>query len=287
MPERGGTQERLVDSAFMVHPGNVGLPLRAVPGDVVEGELCCGLFSEFLHDVGYRPLDVIPELDDGGAVVTDSPAVEPVPPTALAIVEGWLRINGYDGLYNWSGECGCVLGDLQPCGADFSQCKPGYKQPPPGEDDDPGADFIVGPEPVHGPAEPDPRVEAVRRYLEGRPLAPYAAELVSAADEFGIDWRLSPVIAMLESGAGRQPCITNPHNMWGYDSCPGLQFATIEDAIRKIAGNLARHLYTSRSIEDQFCVWVGGGGCDEGTPEQQAHRQAYRDKALAEMERME
>ena len=48
-------------------------------------------------------------------------------PTALEIIKQYLIDNDYDGLVNKQIGCGCELCNLQPCGFDFSQCKPGYK----------------------------------------------------------------------------------------------------------------------------------------------------------------
>jgi len=49
------------------------------------------------------------------------------------LVEQWLRLSGYDGLWNAAGECACDLEDLIPCGEDFANCTPGFKMPcPPG-----------------------------------------------------------------------------------------------------------------------------------------------------------
>jgi hypothetical protein len=44
-----------------------------------------------------------------------------------SIVREYLKKNGYDGLYNEWGECGCVNEDLFPCGSDPIECKPGHK----------------------------------------------------------------------------------------------------------------------------------------------------------------
>ena len=43
----------------------------------------------------------------------------------IDIVERYLAKHGYDGLYNPDDECGCYVGDLVPCSADFSKCMPG------------------------------------------------------------------------------------------------------------------------------------------------------------------
>ena len=46
--------------------------------------------------------------------------------TAKAIIRKFLEENGYDGLYDESGECGCKKDDLIPCGDYCGDCKPGY-----------------------------------------------------------------------------------------------------------------------------------------------------------------
>ena len=43
------------------------------------------------------------------------------------IVKLWLEANGYDGLFNENGECGCTLDDLAPCGQITGDCRAGYK----------------------------------------------------------------------------------------------------------------------------------------------------------------
>jgi hypothetical protein len=48
---------------------------------------------------------------------------------AWEIVEAWLKQNGFDGLYNSDAECGCLIGDLAPCGEIPLECTAGYKQP--------------------------------------------------------------------------------------------------------------------------------------------------------------
>lgn len=47
------------------------------------------------------------------------------------IIERYLAVNGYDGLYNEVSGCGCEIGNLFSCGEDFSGCKPGYRVVPP------------------------------------------------------------------------------------------------------------------------------------------------------------
>ena len=63
----------------------------------------------------------------------------------------------------------------------------------------------------------DGRIEHIREFLAAynSPLVPYAADIVNAADQYGIDYRLVTSIAMQESGL----CKTIPddsYNCWGF-----------------------------------------------------------------------
>jgi len=63
-------------------------------------------------------------------------------PNLSEIASSWLKSNGYGGLCEASGECGCALGDLMPCDNPNLDCQAGYK-----EDADPstGYDFVITP----------------------------------------------------------------------------------------------------------------------------------------------
>jgi hypothetical protein len=47
------------------------------------------------------------------------------PMTVTEILKDWLYTHGYDGLYHEDGECGCLVGDLGPCGEIGGSCKAG------------------------------------------------------------------------------------------------------------------------------------------------------------------
>ena len=47
--------------------------------------------------------------------------------TVQEIVSDYLEANGYDGLYDPDGECGCTLGDFMLC-LDPKDCVPAYRQ---------------------------------------------------------------------------------------------------------------------------------------------------------------
>lgn len=47
--------------------------------------------------------------------------------TVRSIVNDYLQLHGYDGLF-YPGECACLLDDLMPCGGDsIPHCEPGYR----------------------------------------------------------------------------------------------------------------------------------------------------------------
>ena len=55
----------------------------------------------------------------------------------IQIVEKYLRDIGADGLVEEFGECGCLLGDIAPCGDIESGCEPAMNRPdlmPDGDD---------------------------------------------------------------------------------------------------------------------------------------------------------
>lgn len=48
-------------------------------------------------------------------------------PTVREIVRKHLEREGYDGLYNEAGECGCLKEDLAPCCQISELCEAGYR----------------------------------------------------------------------------------------------------------------------------------------------------------------
>src|SRR6185369_5244787 len=63
----------------------------------------------------------------------------------------------------------------------------------------------------------DGRTEAIRQFFAeyNSPLEPYADDVVKAADEYGIDFRLVPSIAMQESNLCKK-IPKGSNNCWGY-----------------------------------------------------------------------
>ena len=48
-------------------------------------------------------------------------------PKLCDLIESTLRARGFDGLYNESFECACLIGALAPCYEPSSRCEAGYR----------------------------------------------------------------------------------------------------------------------------------------------------------------
>jgi hypothetical protein len=104
------------------------------------------------------------------------------------------------------------------------------------------------------PAIPiDTRVQKLGGYLhaQGSPFAENAADFVTAADRYGLDWKLIPAISGVESGFGHA-YIVGTYNAWGWGG-GYIHFSSWTDAIFKISGalrdNYANHgLITPQEI---------------------------------------
>jgi len=88
----------------------------------------------------------------------------------------------------------------------------------------------------------DGRVEHIRQFLAQyhSPLEPYAADIVSAADEYNLDYRLIVSIAMQESGLCKTIPV-NSYNCWGFGVYGGTatHFDNYKDGIYIVTKTLA------------------------------------------------
>lgn len=91
----------------------------------------------------------------------------------------------------------------------------------------------------------DLRVQALQNVFDryNSPLSEYASSYVQTADVYGIDWKLLPAIAGLESGFGRA-MIHGSHNAYGWGS-GRIYFDSWEDGIDTILASL-RTRYVDR-----------------------------------------
>ncbi len=87
------------------------------------------------------------------------------------------------------------------------------------------------------------------------PLSGHGAGMIAAADKYGIDWRLLPALAMLETTGGKNLCGDGTNlNAFGYGSCK-IHFSTFEQSFEAVAktisgnGEKTSHLYKDKSIE--------------------------------------
>jgi hypothetical protein len=102
--------------------------------------------------------------------------------------------------------------------------------------------------------EHDPRAAVLRAFFEAldSPASDLAEDFLLAADRHGLDWRLLPSIAILESGGGRQS-INN--NILGWDSCRR-SFPSVEAGIHTVADRLANsNLYKDKDLEGVLKVY--------------------------------
>ncbi len=99
----------------------------------------------------------------------------------------------------------------------------------------------------------DERVEKLRSYLETKnsPLTEFADEFVAEADRLGLDWRLVPAIAGIESYFGRL-IPANSYNAWGWaiftGQRDGRHFEGWEDGIATVSEGL-KYKYVDRGLD--------------------------------------
>ncbi len=110
-------------------------------------------------------------------------------------------------------------------------------------------------------SEQDGRVEKVRQFLQryNSPLEPYAQDIVGAAEEYGLDYRLIPAIAMQESSL----CLKipeNSYNCWGYGIYGNSihRFSDYKEGIYTVTKTLATK-YKNRGLitpEEIMTMWT-------------------------------
>lgn len=94
------------------------------------------------------------------------------------------------------------------------------------------------------------RAEKIRQFLAryNSPLEPHAADIVAAADEYGLDHRLIPAIAMQESTLCKKIPV-NSYNCWGFGIYGNkvTRFANYKEGIYTVTKALATR-YKSRGL---------------------------------------
>jgi hypothetical protein len=94
-------------------------------------------------------------------------------------------------------------------------------------------------------SDEDPRVVSVRNFFRKfqSPAESVSDVFVREADNNGLDWRLLPGLAMVESGGGKR---CNRHNLFGWANGK-VGFSSFADAIRQVSW----HLSNSRFYKDK------------------------------------
>jgi len=145
----------------------------------------------------------------------------------LLIMREFSRRGLRDRVHKWRASvalaAGLALGTARSAGADRPATPPAI-QPGPAV------------EPAREVEGDDARLAILRDYFRSQrsPLHEFAGIFLSAADSNGLDWRLLPALAMVESGGGRR-YIRN--NVFGWNSGRA-RFSSIPDSIVHIAAKL-------------------------------------------------
>lgn len=98
----------------------------------------------------------------------------------------------------------------------------------------------------------DARAEAIRQFFAryGSPLEPYAQLIVDLADQYDLDYRLLPAIAMQESTLCKR-IPSGSHNCWGFGIYGGkvTRFDSYDQAIETITRTLATKYKEEKGLE--------------------------------------
>ena len=96
--------------------------------------------------------------------------------------------------------------------------------------------LLISFSPALAPAAPrvDSRVLKVFRLLRGCPARAYAQLFVDVSDENGLDWRLLPVLAFLETTGGKT---ARSNNLFGWDN-GNAEFESPQESIRFVGSRL-------------------------------------------------
>jgi hypothetical protein len=107
------------------------------------------------------------------------------------------------------------------------------------------------------PKKFDLRETILRTFLKNKhcPDQAYAELFVSEADAYGLDWRLLPSLAFVESGGGRA---ARGNNLFGWANGKST-FNSIGDAIHTVASTLAHgKAYRGKNLEAKLATYNHG-----------------------------
>lgn len=109
------------------------------------------------------------------------------------------------------------------------------------------------------------KAEKVKAYFAKYklPYADKAMKLVTAADENDLPPYTLAALAFVESTAGKFSCPSDRENGFGWKSCKGSNFKSVDEAIdtvaKAIAGNseTTRHYYEGKTDEEKWITYNG------------------------------
>ncbi len=100
----------------------------------------------------------------------------------------------------------------------------------------------------------DPRVLILGRFFEGKesPVAYLARDFIVAADRNGLDWRLLPAIAFVESGGGKA---FQNNNIFGWDN-GNWSFRSIREGIHRVGFQLgSSKFYKNKDLQAKLSAY--------------------------------
>lgn len=98
------------------------------------------------------------------------------------------------------------------------------------------------------PSSSDSRLQKLKSYfqLHRVPVTHLAEDFLRAADQHGLDWRLLPTIAVIETGAGRY---SQNNNIFGWGN-GRLRFSSVQASIEMVAWSMANmSCYRGKSLD--------------------------------------
>ncbi len=100
----------------------------------------------------------------------------------------------------------------------------------------------------------DPRILSLRRFFQrnNSPAQHLSDVFIREADTNGLDWRLLPGLALVESGGGKH---CQKFNLFGWKNGKA-SFVSFTDGIRQVAWNLSNsHYYRNKSIDRMLLTY--------------------------------
>jgi len=100
----------------------------------------------------------------------------------------------------------------------------------------------------------DLRGAILRKFMKEKdcPVQDFAEVFVSEADHHGLDWRLLPSLAFIESGAGRN---SKGNNIFGWNN-GRRSYASLNQAIHEVASALSgARAYKGKSLTDKLASY--------------------------------